>query len=167
MYKCKNCGAVSLKWVGRCPECHSFNTMEEVIAGENKPKIVKFKKTPPSVSPATVLDWQNFQNVARITTGIKEFDLSVGSGLVAGQSILIGGEPGIGKSTLMLQVAEKISLSGLNTLYISTEESLNQIILRAKRLKIDSKSLFFQALNDINEILYSIENGNYGFVIID
>jgi len=167
MYKCKNCGTVSLKWVGRCPECHSFNTMEEVITAENTPKIVKFKKTPPPVSPATVLDWQNFQNIARITTGIKEFDLSVGSGLVAGQSILIGGEPGIGKSTLMLQVAEKISLSGLNTLYISTEESLNQIILRAKRLKIDSKSLFFQALNDINEILYSIENGNYGFVIID
>ena len=167
MYKCKNCGAVSLKWVGRCPECHSFNTMEEVEAAENTPKLVKFKKIPPSVSPATVLDRQNFRDLPRIATGIKEFDLSVGSGLVAGQSILIGGEPGIGKSTLMLQVAEKISLTGINTLYVSTEESLNQIILRAKRLKIDSKYLFFQALNDINELLYSIENGNYGFLIID
>ncbi len=167
MYKCINCGAASLKWVGRCPECHSYNTMNEIAAEEESLKTVKFRKKLPSIQPVTTLDVQNFGPLNRIATGIKEFDLSVGSGLVAGQSILIGGEPGIGKSTLMLQVAEKLASAGIKTIYISTEESLNQIILRAKRLKIESKALFFQALNDINEILYSIENGGYGFIIID
>ncbi len=141
--------------------------MEEIVAEEEFLKVVKFRKKPPSVPPVTTLDAQSMDPLNRIATGIKEFDVSVGSGLVAGQSILIGGEPGIGKSTLMLQVAEKLASAGLKTLYISTEESLNQIILRAKRLKIESKTLFFQALNDINEILYSIENGGYGFIIID
>ncbi len=167
MYKCINCGAASLKWVGRCPECHSFNTMEEVVPETESARIVKFRKKAPSAAPVTTLDVQNAEGLKRIGTGIKEFDVSVGSGLVAGQSILIGGEPGIGKSTLMLQVAEKLGAAGIKTLYISTEESLNQIILRAKRLKIESKTLFFQALNDINEVLYSVENGNYGFIIID
>ncbi|MHB1660830.1 MAG: DNA repair protein RadA [bacterium] len=167
MYKCKNCGAVSLKWVGRCPECRSYNTMEEFAAEEELHKVVKFRKKLPDVPPVTTLDAQNSSPLNRIVTGIKEFDVSVGSGLVAGQSILIGGDPGIGKSTLMLQIAEKLASPGLKILYISTEESLNQIILRAKRLKIESKDLFFQALNDINEILYAVENGGYGFIIID
>ncbi|MHB8231798.1 MAG: DNA repair protein RadA [bacterium] len=167
MYKCKNCGAASLKWVGRCPECRSYNSMEEFAAEEESRKVVRFRKKSPDVPPVTTLDIQNSYPLNRIATGIKEFDVSVGSGLVAGQSILIGGDPGIGKSTLMLQIAEKLASAGLKILYISTEESLNQIILRAKRLKIESKDLFFQALNDINEVLYAVENGGYGFIIID
>ena len=167
MYKCKNCGASSIKWVGRCPECRSFNTMEESAAEEESPKIVKFKKKSPDFPPVTALDAVHIDSPGRIRTGIKEFDVSVGSGLVAGQSILIGGDPGIGKSTLMLQVAEKLASCGLKILYISTEESLSQILLRAKRLKIESKNLFFQALNDVNEALYAVENGDYGFMVID
>lgn len=168
MYKCKNCGANSLRWVGLCPECHSYNTMEETAAEEEEsPRVVKFRKKLPDVPPVTALDALNPEPLNRIETGIKEFDVSVGSGLVKGQSVLIGGDPGIGKSTLMLQVAEKIASAGLKTLYISAEESLNQIILRAKRLKIESKTLFFQALNDISEVLYAVENGGYGFIIID
>jgi DNA repair protein RadA/Sms len=141
--------------------------MEEVLSAGETRKSVRFGKKLPDVPPVTVLDVQNLHPLNRIISGIKEFDVSVGSGLVAGQSILIGGEPGIGKSTLMLQVAEKLASAGLKTLYISAEESLNQIILRAKRLKIESKTLFFQALNDISEVLYSVENGCYGFIIID
>ena len=167
MYKCKNCGASSIKWVGRCPECRSFNTMEESAAEEESPKIVKFKKKSPDFPPVTALDAVHIDSPGRIRTGIKEFDVSVGSGLVAGQSILIGGDPGIGKSTLMLQVAEKPASCGLKILYISTEESLSQILLRAKRLKIESKNLFFPALNDVHEALYAVENGDYGFMVID
>ncbi len=171
MFKCKNCGASSLKWVGKCPECNSYNAMEEVFAveAEHAAKVVKFKKThvSPPVLSTVALDVQNYNLQNRIVTGIKEFDVSVGSGLVPGQSILIGGEPGIGKSTLMLQVAGKIAAKGIKTLYISAEESLNQLILRAKRLKIESEALFLQALNDVNEVLYSVLNGDYGFIIID
>ena len=116
MYKCINCGAASLKWVGRCPECHSYNTMEEIAAETESLKAVKFGKKLPSAPPVTTLDAQNYGPLDRIATGIKEFDVSVGSGLVAGQSILIGGEPGIGKSTLMLQVAEKLASAGIKTL---------------------------------------------------
>lgn len=166
MYKCNNCGAISIKWVGRCPECRNYNTMEE-IAGEGPSNVVKFKRKSPDISPVTIADSESLNPLDRIKTGIKEFDLSVGSGLVKGQSVLIGGEPGVGKSTLMLQIADRVAACGLKILYISTEESLVQIILRAKRLKLSSKTLFFQSLNDINEILYFIENGGYSFIIID
>lgn len=141
--------------------------MEEAEAESAQPKVARFKKKPPEIPPVTVSDVRYANPLNRIPTGIKEFDVSVGSGLVAGQSVLIGGDPGIGKSTLMLQVAERLASGGRKILYISAEESLNQIILRAKRLKIKSETLFFQALNDINEALYAVSDGEYGFIIID
>ena len=169
MYKCKDCGATSIKWVGKCPECQSYNTMELISFEAESTKTVKFHEKPPKNIPSTLIEAENSKDLSRIKTGIKEFDISVGSGLVSGQSLLIGGDPGIGKSTLMLQISNKIALSSLSlkVLYISTEESLSQLLLRAKRLKLSSANLFLLSLNDINEILYVINNGDYGFIIVD
>ncbi len=169
MYKCKNCGAASIKWVGKCPECQSYNTMEIALPEAKSTKTVKLYDKPPENSPVTPIEAESSKALSRIKTGINEFDVSVGSGLVNGQSVLIGGDPGIGKSTLMLQISNRLASpgSGLKILYISTEESLNQLLLRAKRLGLTSGNLFLLSLNDINEILYTVNNGDYDFIIID
>ncbi|MCL4542731.1 MAG: DNA repair protein RadA [Deltaproteobacteria bacterium] len=169
MYKCKNCGATSIKWVGKCPECQNYNAMELLNPGAELTKIVKFHESPPKNLPATPMEAEKSNAPTRIKTGIKEFDVSVSSGLVNGQSVLIGGDPGIGKSTLMLQISNNLALfsPGLRVLYISTEESLGQLLSRAKRLKLSSPNLFLISLNDINEILHAINNGDYGFIVID
>jgi len=120
-----------------------------------------------TVPPVALKDIKSLNALSRIKTGIKEFDVSVGSGLVRGQSLLIGGNPGIGKSTLMLQIANRLASPDLKVLYVSTEESLSQLILRAKRLKLGSDDLYLMSLNDISEILYIINNEDYGFIIID
>jgi Predicted ATP-dependent serine protease len=169
MYKCKNCGAASIKWVGKCPECQSYNTMEIALPEAKSTKTVRLYDKPPENSPVTPIEAESSKALSRIKTGINEFDVSVGSGLVNGQSVLIGGDPGIGKSTLMLQISNRLASpgSGLKILYISTEESLNQLLLRAKRLGLTSGNLFLLSLNDINEILYTVNNGDYDFIIID
>lgn len=170
MYRCSECGATSIKWVGRCPECRNYNTMEEIAPGIDQPDSAvtrRFSLKPPPFSPVTPATADSFGVLDRIKTGINEFDVSVGGGLVKGQSILIGGDPGIGKSTLLLQVSEKLSSSGIKVLYVSSEESLEQLLLRVKRLKITTPLLSLTSLNDIAEILYTIDNGDYGFVVID
>lgn len=167
MFKCKDCGAFSVRWVGRCPECRSFNTMEELPAEEKPVSRKKFKAAPPLSPAVTIGVVEHLTAPERIKTGIKEFDLSVGSGLVEGQSLLVGGDPGIGKSTLMLQIAQKLASRGIKTLYISTEESLNQLLLRARRLKVESRNLFFQAMNGLGEAVHAVENGDYGFIVVD
>lgn len=167
MYKCKECGATSIKWVGKCSECQSYSTMELVELKAKLTESVKFRERIPESAPVALTNIEKLNTLSRIKTGIREFDVSVGSGLVGGQSLLIGGNPGIGKSTLMLQIANGLASRDLKVLYISTEESLSQSLLRAKRLKLKSDDLFLMSLNDINEILYIVNNGDYGFIIID
>jgi DNA repair protein RadA/Sms len=168
MYKCEICGAKSIKWVGKCPECHNFNSMVEINeALQLKNKAYSSYEKMPEVMPVSSIGAINQKAYIRFSTKINEFDSAVGSGIVPAQSILIGGDPGIGKSTLMLQVANSLACSNLNILYISTEESLNQLLLRAKRLKTTSNNLFFLSLTEISEILYTINNNNFDFIIID
>jgi len=168
MYQCSVCGAQSIKWVGKCSECHNFNTMAEVSEQTSSGKKAKcgYEKAPAviAVSAASAPLQESHE---RIATGIKEFDLAVGSGVVDAQSILIGGEPGIGKSTLMLQISSRLSQAGLKILYISTEESISQLLSRAKRLKTVSPNMFLLAINEIGEILYIINNNDYDFIVID
>ncbi len=170
MFKCSNCGAISIKWVGRCPECRSYGTMEPAGASPEKSNLsglARFPRKDSGVVPVSLSAGIKNEPHKRIKTGIGEFDVSVGSGLVMGQSVLIGGDPGIGKSTLMLQVSERLAASGVKVIYISTEETLAQLLLRAERLKLSSENLLLVSLNDIGDILYLIEKGDFGFAVID
>ncbi len=134
-FVCNECGYESLKWLGKCPECGSWNSFKEFNpVSEKGVKITEFS------SEVVQLDKVDIEKtVSRIVTKINEFDRTLGGGIVNGSVILLGGEPGIGKSTLVLQIAEKIAESGYKVLYVSGEESLQQVKLRADRLGIKNK----------------------------
>lgn len=134
MFICRECGATSLRWLGRCPSCGEWDSMVEEPAGRPagedffEPKIVSIDSAESSVTP-------------RIKTGNREFDRVLGNGIVSGSLVLLGGEPGVGKSTLLLQVAELLASKGSKVLYISGEESPEQIKMRGERLGIASPNL--------------------------
>src|SRR3989344_677154 len=140
-YNCSNCGAQYTKWTGRCLECGKWGTVIEA-----KIEKLKAKTDTNAYSPATTVGLKDIQgkDIQRIQTGISELDRVLGGGVVPGSLILLGGEPGIGKSTLALQTAGII----LNTLYFSAEESVGQIKLRADRLF--TKKINFRLGNETN-----------------
>ncbi|MCM8786893.1 MAG: DNA repair protein RadA [Candidatus Omnitrophica bacterium] len=159
MYNCSNCGYKSIKWLGKCPVCESWETfVEEKNQDEG---FLKKGKT----SPMLLGDIQK-QDFLRIKTEIGELDRILGGGLVEGEVILVGGEPGLGKSTLMLEVASKLSKKG-KTLYVSAEESPQQITLRAKRLEGDFSNLYILGEDNITEIYSQIKEYNFKYLIID
>lgn len=167
VYRCQECGYVSIKWLGKCPDCSGWNTfLEEKEApeiGQGARRILQFS------SEILTLDGISMETEGRCPIGINEFDRMLGGGIVPGSIILIGGPPGIGKSTLLLQAAAKI-VSSRNTLYISGEESLQQIKLRALRLGIDSvkiKNLYFLSETNLENILEAVNKINPQFLIID
>ena len=161
VFVCSNCGYESAKWLGKCPGCNEWNSFyEEKITkttklNENK-KIIK----------ATKLNEVEKKTNTRFSTGIKELDRVLGGGMVEGSLILLGGEPGIGKSTLILQICNSINLDG-SVLYISGEESAEQVKLRADRLNIRNDNLLFLSQTDIELIKNEIEEINPKLVIID
>ncbi|MCK4905624.1 DNA repair protein RadA [bacterium] len=130
-FVCQNCGYTSIKWLGKCPSCDSWNSLLEEAPSQPQDKYVWGNKP-------VILSQIKGQEQKRFSTGISEFDRVLGGGTVEGDVVLIGGEPGIGKSTLLLQVATTASQKGKKVLYVSGEESLSQIKLRAERLKIPS-----------------------------
>lgn len=164
-YVCSNCGAISNKWSGQCFDCNSWSTIEEEIISSNKQSHTNL------VVPQEIelLDG-NVSEEIRIHTTITELNRVLGGGLVAGSAILIGGDPGIGKSTLLLQLAANLSANGIGCLYITGEESLDQIKLRAKRLElnIESKTGILAATN-IEEIIATLNANkkNIRIVVID
>ena len=168
-FVCQSCGGESPKWVGRCPYCEEWNTMvEEKEAPPDKTNLSSLRKKldRPSQVPLLIRDIpSNPQD--RLPTGIDEFDRVLGGGIVPGSLILIGGEPGIGKSTLLLQSADKISSTSGKLLYVSAEESLTQIKLRAERLDIQSPNLFLYSETDIHQICDQILETRPAVVIID
>ena len=129
-YVCQECGAVAPKWSGRCEGCGAWNTLVEEQAPESAPKGLGSKK-------GRKIEFQGLKgetpHAPRQVTGIKEFDRVTGGGMVAGSTLLVGGDPGIGKSTLLLQVASALSKT-LTPVYISGEEAVDQLRLRADRL---------------------------------
>lgn len=159
-YVCSNCGYESIKWLGRCPSCENWNTFLEEFVEEKRKS--SSKKIPEA--QISKLDLNNYETENRVKTNIEEFDRVLGGGLMPGSVVLIGGDPGIGKSTLVLQAAAKIKKS---VIYVSGEESVNQINLRAKRLKILSDNILVLTETDLNIILNTVRKQKPEVVIID
>ncbi|MDO8037572.1 DNA repair protein RadA [Janthinobacterium sp. SUN137] len=168
IYTCSDCGAISNKWMGQCTSCNQWNTMVETLpetGGNNRysnPQHMSLAQTAPVLS----LDDIDAIDVPRFGTGIEEFDRVLGGGMVAGGVVLIGGDPGIGKSTLLLQALANMS-HHKRVLYVSGEESGAQIALRAKRLVIDAKELKLQAEIQLEKILATLAVLKPEVVVID
>jgi DNA repair protein RadA/Sms len=164
VFVCQNCGAESPKWIGRCPSCKEWNTYhEEIIApasSRNLSFVTDLEKSKPELLDNIKADEQN-----RHKTGITELDRILGGGMVSGSLILLGGEPGVGKSTLALQLA--LALKNTRILYVSGEESNEQISLRARRLKGSNPSCYILTETELENILAHSENIKPGLIIID
>ncbi|MFC0274108.1 DNA repair protein RadA [Metabacillus herbersteinensis] len=164
---CQSCGYESPKWMGKCPGCGEWNTMtEEVIKASSSRKTVfnHSNQTVQKPSPITSIETSK---EPRIHTNLKEFNRVLGGGIVKGSLVLIGGDPGIGKSTLLLQVSSQLADNGNDVLYISGEESVKQTKLRADRLGVKAQKLFVLAETDLSFISKAIEETNPGFVVVD
>ncbi len=162
VFICEECGRESLKWLGRCPECQGWNTFVET------------RPPPPSASfsgplgPAPQeLSQIKDRPVERLALPLSEFNRVLGGGIVPGSAVLIGGDPGIGKSTLLLQVSSLAALGGGRVVYVSGEESLEQIRLRAERLGVMGNGVFLLAETDIEAILYRLGEVSPSMVIVD
>jgi len=164
IYVCQECGYESPKWLGKCPECNQWNTMiEKVISKE--PEIHKIREKSQNM-PKSLTD-VDVTEERRITSEIEEFDRILGQGLVKNSVVLVGGEPGIGKSTLLLQVSGKYCKKNIKLLYVSAEESIKQTKIRANRLGINFKDLFIVNQTNFNVILEYINKLSPDIVIID
>ena len=165
VFFCKECGYESAKWLGKCPACMAWNTFveEKVKQVKSSGQATKYKVGESIVKKLN--DIENIEN-KRLDTGYEELNRVLGGGLVDGSLILLGGEPGIGKSTLVLQICNNLTKYG-NLLYVSGEESDSQIKMRADRLKVNGDNILFLGETDINEIEAQIEKQNPKFCIID
>ncbi|MCR4728003.1 MAG: DNA repair protein RadA [Lachnospiraceae bacterium] len=163
VYYCGNCGYESSKWMGQCPACKEWNTFAE----EPVMKAEKGKRTASGTASATFLKDVTGAFEERVSSGIPELDRVLGGGIVRGALMLIGGDPGIGKSTLLLQVTRNLSLSGEKVLYVSGEESLSQIKMRSERICKDYGDLKVLCETNLSDISDVIAKENPGIVVID
>lgn len=164
VFVCNSCGYESAKWLGKCPACNQWNTFYEEKVGKNETGIGGEKKTKKATpkSLSEVVGQETYRN----STGISELDRVLGGGIVKGSLVLLGGEPGIGKSTLILQICNSIKGEG-KVLYVSGEESIEQIKMRADRLGIENENIMFLGETDIDIIEQAINEMNPKLVIID
>ncbi|MCS7264432.1 MAG: DNA repair protein RadA [Armatimonadetes bacterium] len=163
-FVCQNCGYESAQWLGRCPQCGEFNTLvEELEVSETSVKL-KLKGEVSKPLPATQLGKRTF---LRLSTGFKELDRVLGGGMVQGSVAILSGEPGIGKSTLLLQVAGIVAKQNLVTLYVTGEESLEQIGLRIERLGVEDERLFVLAETDVTAIGATMEELRPSLAVVD
>jgi len=146
IFVCQNCGVESPKWIGRCPSCKEWNTYHEEIVAPASAREVSFVMNQEKRKPE-LLDSIKADEHGRQKTGISELDRILGGGIVGGSLILLGGEPGVGKSTLALQLA--LALKGKNILYVSGEESEEQISLRARRMKNTNPQCYILSETDL------------------
>lgn len=167
VYKCSNCGFSQPRWLGRCPECGEWNTMEE-HAAETSAAALPYGKMPGTTERITPVPLSSVSPMecSRISTGNTEFDRVLGGGATKRSAILIGGEPGIGKSTLLLQTASSVQTSG-RVLYISGEESASQIRARADRLKINFENIDILCTLRLDDIEHALDSLNPMCVIVD
>ncbi len=166
VYTCQTCGYETPKWMGKCPDCGEWHTfLEEAKPSKGAPGFAgKAAVASAEVIAVSAID---SQNESRILTGIKELDRVLGGGLVQGTLILIGGDPGIGKSTLMLQALHGLSQEGQKVLYVSGEESVRQLGLRSKRLSTLSADILAVSEIEIDAILAIVEKIQPGVIVID
>ena len=163
-YVCQNCGYETAGYLGKCPECGSWGSFVEELSTpvEKKTEIEVFDTTPPMT-----LDEIEMNSEIRMSTNISEFDRVLGGGIVQGSLVLIAGDPGIGKSTILLQTSGELCNTGKKVLYISAEESASQIKLRAERLGVKSNTLFIYPQTNLELIKKHIESMKPDLVIVD
>lgn len=157
-YICRECGSSSFKWSGRCLECGAWNSLQEEAVSTRKtpPKLAGYAGSSGSVGIQKLSEVKK-ESFARSSTGLTELDRVLGGGLVHGSVVLIGGDPGIGKSTILLQTMVHLSQSGKRVLYITGEESPSQVALRAERLELDGDKLNLLSETSVEKILYTCE----------
>jgi len=160
-FQCQACGYVNAKWLGKCPDCGEWNTLVE------EKKETRQGRKSSGRSEAQPLNTIVSGKEKRTTTGIKEFDRVLGGGVVAGSVILVGGDPGIGKSTVLIQALSGLSKKYENVLYVSGEESPEQIKLRAERLSVDSGKILLLAETSLENIIDTASRLNPGAIVID
>jgi DNA repair protein RadA/Sms len=166
LFECQHCGEQSTKWLGKCPNCGSWDSFIEL--NQEQQEVLKHSsKIINTTSKAVPITQIQQDNVTRFSSFNDEFDLVLGGGIVPGSLTLIGGSPGVGKSTLLLKVAGSISKSGKKVLYVSGEESAGQIKLRANRLDANHDDLFLLSEIKLEEIQDELLRQNYEVVIID
>lgn len=167
-YICSECGYKSPKWLGKCPGCGNWNTLNETIETPAPASAAPHKSTTmkSSLNRPAQLGSVKYNNDTRFSTGMRELDRVLGGGVVNGELILVGGDPGIGKSTLLLQICENTGKTK-KILYVSGEESSAQIKLRAERLGVQSENLYLLSETDVETILEAITDTKPDIVIID
>ena len=168
LYQCNECGGTAPKWAGQCPDCNAWNTLIEVIAESTSPKSSRFREHQPAPAEVCSLNAVATTGFERMVTGMTELDRAIGGGLVQGSVLLLGGDPGIGKSTLLIQVIEAIARNtGINTLYVSGEESAQQISLRGKRLGLSLDQIRLLTENNLERIVSITAREKPGVLVID
>ena len=164
IFFCKECGYESAKWQGQCPACRAWNTFVEEKVKVGVKGAVKQPKD--AVSPMGILQVTTAEE-SRVQTGMRELDRVLGGGIVKGSLVLVGGDPGIGKSTILLQMFRNLVHQNVNVLYVSGEESLSQIKMRAERIGVFEKDMLLLCDNDMDNIERVITKSNASVVIID
>ncbi len=165
LFFCTDCGFETAKWTGKCPSCGSWGTLKEStrLTGKVSRGGSEDKNAP---KPVRIQDVQH-REVSRLPTGVREFDLVIGGGIVNGMVVLIGGEPGIGKSTLMLQLSQWMGVKEKKVLYVSGEESQEQLHMRAVRLNVTSENIWLLCTNDVELALAAVEDEPPDILIVD
>jgi len=166
LFTCSECGGNSPKWLGKCPHCNAWNSLLEGVAESAAPVKNRFASLAKTAVAATLADIEA-SDVARTPTGLEELDRVLGGGIVEGAVVLIGGDPGIGKSTLLLQALDALQRAGLNTLYVTGEESGAQVALRARRLGVGQSQVSVLAEIQLENILAAIEQRQPAVAVID
>ncbi len=166
-FVCQDCGYESAKWMGKCPGCSNWNTMvEEIQAPASGGRHISSNAGKKVSKPEKITALES-QKEPRITTEMKEFNRVLGGGIVPGSLVLIGGDPGIGKSTILLQISSQIAKKKMPVLYVSGEESTRQTKLRAERLGVDEDALYVLSETNLQDIANQIEQLQPQLVIID
>ncbi len=165
IYVCQACGGSTPRWQGQCPACQAWNTLEESLS-ESTSSNARFQGLAQAV-PRQKLSAIKAEDMPRLPTGVDEFDRVLGGGLVPGGVVLIGGDPGIGKSTLLLQALAEMSAAGVSVLYSSGEESAAQIALRAKRIALTAPQLEVLAEIQLEKLLTTIDAARPQVVVVD
>ena len=167
VYICSECGYETPRWLGKCPDCGSWNTLTEQIKADALVAEKKLKRAPGSDAEALRIDQIPDNALSRCESGIGELDRVLGGGIVEGSLILVGGDPGIGKSTLLTQVCANLSNRDISVLYVSGEESARQIKMRANRLGATASGFYVLSENDLNTVEKRMEQLSPGVVVVD
>ncbi|PKO43004.1 MAG: DNA repair protein RadA [Betaproteobacteria bacterium HGW-Betaproteobacteria-3] len=166
IYSCTECGGTSAKWLGKCPQCEAWNTLVESVAPSAAPARNRFASLAKTAEVATLGDIEA-TDMARTPTGIDELDRVLGGGIVDGGVVLIGGDPGIGKSTLLLQALDGLQRRDVSTLYVTGEESGAQVALRSRRLGLDHSQVKVLAEIQLDKILATLAKTRPAIAVID